>query len=100
MNWYDRQGKPLTCIREIERLLTDISYKRIAETTLPDGKWVSTVWLGLDHGLGIGRPQIFETMVFPVRGSGEDLDCKRYVTEAEALEGHSRMVCKWEIGEE
>lgn len=25
---------------------------------------VSTVWLGLDHGFGSGRLEIFETMVF------------------------------------
>mgnify|MGYP001573288386 CR=1 FL=1 len=98
-NWYDRQGKPLTCPKEIEQLLEDRAYKRVAETTLPDGKWVSTVWLGIDHSFGMGRPLIFETMVFPSRGDGHDLGCERYATETEAAEGHERMVRLWSIGE-
>jgi len=26
-----------------------IDKRRVAETTLPNGRWVSTVWMGLDH---------------------------------------------------
>ena len=99
-DWYDRQGKHITCAREIARLFTNISYKRVAETTLSNGTRVSTVWLGLDHNFGMGRPLIFETMVFSSRGTGADSDCERYAMEAEALEGHARMVRRWEIGEE
>ncbi len=68
--------------------------KRVAMTTLPDGKRVSTVWMGLDHRFGHGAPLIFETMVFPPEGAG-DLDCDRYSTEEEAIAGHARMVTKW-----
>ncbi len=68
--------------------------KRVAETTLFDGKWISTVWLGLDHQFGDGAPLIFETMVFEKEG-GDELDMERYSTEAEAIAGHERMIKKW-----
>jgi hypothetical protein len=66
---------------------------RIAEDTIGD-YWVSTVWLGIDHGLRLTelpeyRPMIFETMVF--KGQQSDLDCRRYSTEEEALQGHRRV---------
>lgn len=92
----------------IEKKLGDIDYKRVAETTLPDGKWVSTVWIGLDYNLyGMGKPLIFETMVFSGKdvekeflgkkrlGLGEELDVERYSTLKEAEKGHKRMVRKW-----
>lgn len=69
--------------------------KRVAETTLPNGRWVSTVWLGLNHQYGDGPPLIFETMVFPNQKDMGELDCDRYSTEAEALAGHAAMVDKW-----
>lgn len=83
--------------------LADMTQRRIAETTLPDGKWVSTVWLGLDHGAGCGPPLIFETMVFAPSRDGElreSLDCDRYATAAEAKAGHAEMVAKWSKGEQ
>ncbi len=93
-DYYDRQGKPMEMMDWAKRLETD---RRVAVTTLPDGHWVSTVWLGLDHSFTPGGPPlIFETMVFPPKGEGMgDLDCDRYSTEAEALAGHERMVEKW-----
>ena len=69
--------------------------KRVAETTLPNGRWVSTVWMGLNHRFGDGPPLIFETMVFPSRDDMGDLDSDRYSTEAEAFAGHERMVAWW-----
>lgn len=98
--WYDRQGRPLPHAtvedyQAIERLVTNASYKRVAETTLPDGIWVSTVWLGVDHQWGSGPPLIFETMVFLGRGGGCEIDVARYSTEEEALAGHKAMVQKW-----
>ena len=91
MDRYDRQGRPIATIEEWGRLHADMAYKRVAETTV--GRlWVSTVWLGLDHSFGDGPPLIFETMVFVAGEGGTDLDCIRYSTEAEALEGHQRVV--------
>ena len=101
--YYDRQGKPMAMLDWAEAL-SDINNKRVAEATLPNGYWISTVWLGIDHSFGHGLPLIFETMVFPhnkqddggkgVTNWGE-LDSKRYSTEEEALEGHARMVETW-----
>jgi hypothetical protein len=92
--YYDRAGQPIDLTR-FSQLLADQEYKRVAETTVGP-YWVSTVWLGLDHGFGTGsRPVIFETMVFagPDDGTlGPDMDCRRYCTEAEARTGHEETV--------
>lgn len=98
--YYDRDGRPLAGVEEWGVLFEQPDYKRVLETTLPDGKWVSTVWLGLDHGfrdLGDPHPLIFETMVFEHAEwrLGRELDCQRYHTEEEALAGHTRMVRAW-----
>lgn len=114
MDWYNREGlhfcidllspghpdeQDLANLRMWETLLGDSDYKRIAATALPDGKWVSTVWLGLDHNFSpSGPPIIFETMVFsaaPPNSLGKDIDQTRYATEAEAHAGHEEMVAKW-----
>lgn len=50
---------------------------------------VSTVFLGLDHSFGSGRPLLFETMVF---GGPLDQEMARYTTWEEAEEGHKIMV--------
>ena len=94
--FYDRQGNVITLEEWVTGLTSD---RRVAETTLPDGKCVSTVWLGLDHALSGPRLHIFETMVFPSESQWNDLDVERYSTEAEALEGHDRMVAKWSAQE-
>jgi hypothetical protein len=87
--YYDRQGKPIE-LEDWVKKFEDPAYKILVKTDLPDGRHVSTVWLGVDHGYGwltgSGRLLIFETMVFPGN------DCQRYATEAEALAGHEEMV--------
>jgi hypothetical protein len=93
--YYDRDGAPMTLLEWADRL-EDVVYKRVAETTLPDGKWVSTAWLGLDHQHGDGPPLIFETMIFSSDKSGsEEVDCVRYSTLAEAEAGHAALVAKY-----
>lgn len=52
---------------------------------------VSTVFLGLDHGGGLGGPVLYETMVFGGELDGEQ---ERYRTRAEALAGHAAMVAR------
>jgi len=92
--YFDRQGNPMELL-EWGRKLEDHEYKRVRKTTLPDGKWVSTVWLGLDHNLLLRGPRaIFETMVFESEG-GADCDMERYSTEEEAIAGHEAMVKKF-----
>lgn len=90
--WFDRQGNPLTLL-EWAKLLQQRGYKIVARDELPNGRLVSAVWLGLNHGFR-STPLIFETMVFAADESGE-LDMDRYPTEAEAKAGHEAMVAKW-----
>lgn len=51
---------------------------------------VSTVFLGLNHNFGSGKPLIFETMIF---GGKYNEDMDRYSTWDEASAGHKKM-CK------
>ena len=69
--------------------------RHVAKTTLKDGKWISTVFLGLDHNFGVGKPLLFETMVFKSKDNFNELDIARYSTWEEAEKGHQRMVNKW-----
>lgn len=94
--WYDRNGNPIRDIAYYASLSSNNDYKRVAETTLPDGKWISTVWLGLDHSFDDGPPMIFETMVFASKEDmSSEIDMQRYSTEAEAIKGHEEMVNKY-----
>lgn len=103
--YYNREGKPIT-MWEWARLSQLPGYKRIAVTMLPDGRRVSTIWLGLNHSFWPDRPiHIFETMVFSAEthtielGSGpREVHAEegqwRYTTEAEALAGHEAVVAQ------
>lgn len=89
VNYYDRQGQPLSQ-EEWGRRLEDDDERRVAFTEVDDGVTVSTVWLGADHSFGFGGPPIiFETMVF---GGPLDEEQQRYATEEQALAGHEDMV--------
>jgi len=56
-----------------------------------NNKRVSTVWLGIDHGL-YGKPELFETMVFEDPNHPCEIYCKRYATWDEAAEGHKKAI--------
>lgn len=70
--------------------------KIVKQNKLWNGMFVSTVWLGLNHAYGGGKPLIFETMVFgvkcPWKKHSTDYEQERYSTEADALEGHEKYV--------
>ena len=53
------------------------------------GSEISTVFLGMDHSFGSGKPLLFETMVFDGPLDGEMERCSTW-DEAEAM--HERMV--------
>jgi hypothetical protein len=95
VKWYAKNGDELTP-EQASALLVDPDYKIVEQT--PIGPyWVSTVWLGLDHGFVPGLPPvIFETMVFAtsesVEGLGPDMDSRRYCTEEQARAGHHEFV--------
>jgi hypothetical protein len=93
--FYDKDGTPIEKIEYFDMKYAELGYKRVAETFLPDGKWVSTVWLGINHNFGVGPPIIFETMVFPSKDDFSQLDMDRYATLAEAEAGHIAMVERW-----
>jgi hypothetical protein len=82
--FYDRAGRPIT-VQEWAELKT---VDRYVGGTRVGPAWVSTVWLGMDHGF-MGPPLIFETVVF---GGIDDMEMERYHTEAEARVGHEWWV--------
>lgn len=48
--------------------------RTVARTTFPSGHWISTVFLGLNHGLlWCGPPLIFETMAFDAHSNTWDI---------------------------
>lgn len=107
-NWYFRDGTKavdddipvgspewIRAMGRVEEKLRDFNYKVVRREVLPNGKLVSTVWLGLDHSFTGGKPLIFETMVFPKEDDFGELDMDRYSTEKQAIAGHKRMVKKW-----
>lgn len=62
---------------------------RVVEQTQVGDVKISTVFLGLDHSFGGGKPLLFETMIF---GGKEDGFQDRYSTWDEAVEGHKKAV--------
>lgn len=103
---------PIPCYSMIEwgRFIEDRERVIVARTG-NDTKWVSTVFLGLDHNMWWGGPpMVFESMAFQdegrtieVWGGGgrmhvpETLDCVRYSSWEDAEIGHQALVRKWLI---
>lgn len=89
--YFDINGKPYTG-RTMEEITLkwcadfEEANRNIGKTDVLGFIHVSTVWLGLNHEWGGGRPKIFETMIFVI-GNG-DYYCQRYSTKAEATYGH------------
>jgi hypothetical protein len=96
--YYDRQGRPLGMTEWGEKH-ADKDYLIVAQHWVR-GWMVSTVWLGIDHGFGMGRaPVIFETMIFPPgdeteedESTGSERYAERYATEEAAQAGHDRAL--------
>ena len=67
--------------------------RKIAREQIGEFTYVSTVFLGIDHGLDSeGRPLLYETMIF---GRPDDEEyCERYATKEEALRGHRRGIAE------
>lgn len=84
-NYYDRQGNRISLAQWCR--MQDGDTRGVASDTI-DQVWISTAWLGLDHGSD-GPPLIFETMIV---GGDHDEYRERYSTEADALAGHARIV--------
>lgn len=84
----DAEGNPVPC-----DLLTWAKWFEVAERHVADDvvgpSRVSTVFLGLDHSFGEGRPVLYETLVFE---GPLDREMCRYSTKEEALAGHRAMI--------
>ena len=64
--------------------------RHVAQDTLSDGRWLSTVFLGMDHSHGfLERPLLFETMLFRSQDDLTEQFCRRYSTWDEAAAGHA-----------
>ena len=92
----DKNKNPILC----DNLLTwgqwmETADRHVSKTTISVDPeiWVSTVFLGLDHGFDHDSktPILWETMVF---GGKMDEEQERYATRAEAVAGHLELVDK------
>jgi hypothetical protein len=90
IRFYARDGQPIT---EDQWKAARVDDRRVALDSVVCGDEaanVSTIWLGLDHQSHPDAPPLmFETMVF---GGPADSWQDRYSTEAQATEGHARVV--------
>ena len=104
LNWETGEIIPATDLIDwavaFERHNKHVGYDEVS------GFIVSTVFMGINHTRGRGRPQWFETMVFRQmdnkRMLGRLIDQWRYATLEEARAGHKLAVAavkKGEIGE-
>jgi hypothetical protein len=83
-------------LEEWAELMNDRRCRIVDQETVGDRYWVSTVFLGLNHGwLGLdARGVWFETMIFDEyskdeqHGYRENIYCERYSTMEEARRGH------------
>lgn len=67
--------------------------RTVKKTELEDGTVISTVFLGVNHGFGLGDAW-FETMVFDALES--DYNTVRYATWEEAEIGHDEIAASLE----
>lgn len=97
LDHYNKDGEPIDLMTWA--MLSEMpEYKRVKQDRLEDGTYISTVWLGIDHGYDRPEgspPLIFETMVF--NPTGDDIFCERYATEQEAMDGHQLTVETFKI---
>lgn len=88
--FYKLEGrKVVSCsTKEFAKFMSLGENKRVAEDFVGD-MHVSTVFLGMNHNIGRGRPLFFETMIF---GGGLDQMVNRCSTYDEAEGMHKEMV--------
>lgn len=90
-NFYILDGKtPVPVDNAIEWAKGFNETRVVKQTTLPDGTFISTVFLGFDHAFfETEKPRIFETMIF---GGEHDQFTERYSTWDEAEKGHENAI--------
>ena len=90
--YYHRDGTPivdtelLPASMQWALMFEDSKGRIVGHTNTLYGERLSTVWLGLDHEFFVGRPLIFETMLFaPKRNEAQrDREVNRIRNMAEA----------------
>lgn len=96
LSFYDRKGVLIT-FDKWSKLMNCFFYKVLKQDDLKN-YFISTVWLGLEHGFKDNKPIIFETVVFKnEKQTGIDylnLYQERYTTEEEAIKGHEEAINK------
>lgn len=88
MNFYDRQGRPIS-VQEWAAKLEDAQYRVLAVTRVQD-LTISTIWVGM--GFDEIKACIFETAV--IEHDGQSRQWERYQTEGDARRGHDRIVMR------
>lgn len=95
MKTYILEGKTIRLAEsqaEFHRFFSDIDRRRVAHSDVYANVYVSTVFLGFDHGFDDNSPPVlFETLVF---GGALSEEMIRYTTYDEALAGHHEMVAR------
>lgn len=88
-----REIMPMGGVEEYADNLSTDQNRRIAKDEI-GGILVSTVFLGVDHGMDRDIPVLFETMLFPGENNWEELEgyTRRYSSIDEAEEGHEEIV--------
>lgn len=91
MTYYAKDGEPITLGRWCD-LSVDDAYRVIGRDEV-EGRRVTTIWIGLHNGDG----RIFESTVVDADPTAysDELDARRYRTEAEAQAGHAELVAQW-----
>ena len=84
--YYDRNGNEIS---PADMAMKPPKYRRVLEDYVL-GYWISTVWLGIDHGWGHGLA-IFETMIWDPHKEILDYQ-ERYGTEVAARVGHCNAI--------
>jgi len=91
--WYklDKNNKVIPCKNSIEYIKWEIKYpdrKTVKQQHIGD-VYISTVFLGLNHGYNGKKPILWETMIF---GGKHDQYQVRYASYDDAVKGHEIAV--------
>jgi hypothetical protein len=87
--YYDMDSNPITQDEGLKYMKGENN--RVAYTVLPDGGYISTIFLVIDHNWdSSGKPILFESMCFGP--NSKERETLRYSTKKEAEFGHDAMV--------
>ena len=93
MAWYilDNNHKPVPAdVLVAAQWIEDNQKRRIVKQEYIDDIHISTVFLGLDHAYGGGKPVLWETMIFG--GENDQAYQERYASYEQAIEGHQKAI--------